>query len=258
MTAPPWNDRVMRCVVNHLIPEMKPYAGHTTDKLVLIVAARHAHPGGCGITVTRETLAKWLRCEGRTVSVSLARLRSNGLMVIDGREPHGGYRHRIVLCQRCRLDTAAAPCQRCRLDTAAAPCQRCPTPPADTVSAKPSAVSSRHTNREVQVVPTGTPVNPGNRQPPGTNHRWAGGRSAPPGTPLGSEADASESACKPSNQAREATGGTLLPFPARSSGGGTRVGAIRTGSRYPPGASTGNPFSNPGGASRPAAAGGTA
>lgn len=54
---PPWNERVVHCVVNHLIPTVKPYAGHTTDKLVLIFAARHAHPAGCGITVTRDTLA---------------------------------------------------------------------------------------------------------------------------------------------------------------------------------------------------------
>jgi hypothetical protein len=139
---PPWNDRVVRCVVNHLIPGMKPpgmkpYAGHTTDKLVLIFAARHAHPAGCGITVTRDTLADWLGCEERTVSVALARLRDNGLMVIDGREPHGGYRHRIMLCQRCRVDTAGAPCQRC------------PAPPAAAVPAKPSAVSSGHPNKEL-------------------------------------------------------------------------------------------------------------
>jgi hypothetical protein len=134
----PWNEPVVRCAVNHLIPTMKAHAGHATDKLVLIFAARHAHPAGCGITVARDTLAEVLGCSDHTVSVSLARLRRNGYMVIDGREPHGGYRHRIVLCQRCRANTAAARCQRCPPPTAAA------TRPG------PPAVSSRHPNREVQ------------------------------------------------------------------------------------------------------------
>jgi hypothetical protein len=231
---PPWNERVVRCVVNHLIPHMKPYAGHATDKLVLIFAARHAHPAGCGITVTRETLAAWLFCEGRTVSVSLARLRRNGYMVIDGREPHGGYRHRIILCQRCRVDTAAAPCQRC------------PTPPAATVPSRPSAVSSRHPNRELQGEPSATPVRTRSRSavrsPDGERRE---GRSAPLRSP-GSEANASEHAFKPSNQAREATAGAVIPFKARPAEVGAQGGAAPTQSWDPPGATTGGAVLHPG------------
>lgn len=210
-------------MVNHLIPEMKPYAGHATDKLVLIFAARHAHPAGCGITVTRDTLAGWLGCEERTVSVSLGRLRRNGYMVIDGREAHGGYRHRIILCQRCRVDTAEAPCQRC------------PTPPAAAPPSRPSAVSSRHPNRELQVVPEGTPLSgrsrPAASSPKGdgrteANHRNAttpviwphralgAGPVPAPWNPPTARRQAAECAFKPSNQAREARASAILPFKA--------------------------------------------
>jgi hypothetical protein len=230
----PWNERVVRCVVNHLIPTMKPYAGHATDKLVLIFMARHAHPGGCGITVTRDTLAGWLGCEERTVSVALARLRSNGYLVIDGREAHGGYRHRIILCQRCRVDTAKWPCQRC------------PPPPAAATPSRPSAVSSGHPNRELQGEPTATPVIPDRGR--GSASSDGDGRTGPDArsrTPFGGRRQAADAAFKPSNQAREATAGAVIPFKARPSDAGAQGGAARTGSRMSSGASTGNPVSNP-------------
>ena len=232
---PPWNDRVVHCVVNHLIPTVKPYAGHTTDKLVLIFTARHAHPAGCGITVTRDTLADWLGCQDRTVSVALARLRANGLMVIDGREAHGGYRHRIMLCQRCRADTAAALCQRC------------PAPPTAAAPSRPSAVSSRHpNNKELQGEPSGTPVS--TRSRPATHSPNGDGRAgtdAGSRTPSGARQQAAEPVFQPSLARKEATAGAVIPFPARSSDAGARVGAACTGSRHPPGAPTGETFSHP-------------
>jgi hypothetical protein len=224
---PPWNERAVRCVVNHLIPTMKPYAGHGTDKLVLIFVARHAHPAGCGITVSRETLARdWLGCSGRTVSVALARLRRNGYLAIDGREAHGGYRHRIMLCQRCRLNTAAAPCQRCPAPTAAA------TP------SRPPAVSSGHPNREVQGEPAATTAIPGSRQagrsPDGDGSR---GPRAGPRTP-GARRQAAEAVPQhPQDRLERSTVGTLLLFPARSADAGAHGGAARTGESVPTGRS---------------------
>jgi hypothetical protein len=50
---PPWNERAVRCVLEHLIPAMGSYAGHAIDKLVLVNIARHAHRAGCGIRVSK-------------------------------------------------------------------------------------------------------------------------------------------------------------------------------------------------------------
>jgi hypothetical protein len=232
----PWNERAVRCVVNHLIPDMKSYSGHATDKLILVNMARHAHPAGCGITVGKYAQADHLGCSDRRVWDAVKRLRRDGRIERTAQRTaeRGSDTYRIVLCQRCRVNTAAVACQRCPPPPAAAPPSRLP------------AVSSGHLNREVQGEPAATAVIPGSwqagRSPNGDGSR---GPARGPRTP-GPRRQAAEAAPEhPEDRLERSTAGTVLPFPARSSDAGTQGGAARTGSRLAPGAATGGPFSNP-------------
>jgi hypothetical protein len=150
-----WNERAVRCVLNHLIPDMKSYPGHATDKLIFLNMARHAHPGGCGVTVGKYTQADHLGCSDRRVWDAVKRLRRDGWIERTAQRTaeRGSDTYRIKLCQRCRVNTAGWTCQRCS------------PPPAATAPSGPSAVSSRHPNRELQGERSGTPVIPDSRPP---------------------------------------------------------------------------------------------
>jgi hypothetical protein len=201
----PWNGRAVRCVVNHLIPDMKPYPGHATDKLVLVNMARHAHGAGCGITVGKYAQADHLGCSDRRVWDAVKRLRRDGRIERTAQRTaeRGSDTYRIALCQRCRVNTAAVPCQRCS------------PPPAATARPEPPAVSQRHPNRELQGEPSGTPVRSRRRAAVRSPNGDGGERALHPSRALpGSEADASEDAFKPSNKAREAPADNILPFKA--------------------------------------------
>jgi hypothetical protein len=153
----PWNERAVRCVLEHAIPVLGSYPGHATDKLVLLNMARHAHPGGCGVTVGKYTQSKQLGCSDRTVWDSVRRLYGAGWLERTAQRTgkRGSDTYRVMLCQRCRANTARRPCQRCSPPTAAS------TPPA------PPAVSSRHPNsREGQVESAGTPTTTPRSRPP--------------------------------------------------------------------------------------------
>jgi hypothetical protein len=98
----PWNGQAVRCVLEHLIPGMKPYPGHATDKLVLLNMARHAHPAGCGVTVGKYAQADHLGCSDRRVWDAVQRLRRDGWIERTAQRTaeRGSDTYRIRLCQR--------------------------------------------------------------------------------------------------------------------------------------------------------------
>ena len=217
--------QALRCVLEHLSVRVDDQSQRVAviagnDQLVLIRLADRAHEDGGGIVVGRRPRAKDAGLSDRTVKDALARLCQAGVLEREpGRGPRGVYRHHIPLCELCRADHA----------------DRSSSYSGDGQRDRSSGYSSRTSDRSNSRMPTGVVATPkpyrtlpgprelaqlqaANRReqsaprdltPPGS-----GGRSAPPGTPLGSEADASEAAFKPSNQAREATAGAVLPFQA--------------------------------------------
>jgi hypothetical protein len=226
-----------------------------TDRLVGTILALDANHDGSGADETREQMAELAGASPSAVSRSLRRLMAWRFVAAGPEQPgRRRPRMRMVLVRWCAPEVGCQPCaqlapwhRKVATSDNSSPGKVVTGAPKGGHQWQPLRNGSRPSDQQRLARLTAEANLRTSERPPDTDHRWAGGRSAPPGTPLGSEADASECASKPSNQAREATAGAVVPFPARSSDAGAHGGAARTGSRPPPGAATGGPVLHPDG-----------
>ena len=225
-----------------------------TDRLVGSILALDAHHDGSGADQTREQMAELAGASPSAVSRSLRRLMAWRFLAAGPEQPgRRRPRTRMILVRWCPPEAGCQPCAQLAPWHRKVATSDNPSPGKVVTGApkgghqwQPLRNGSRPSDQQRLARLTAEANLRASERPPDTDHRWAGGRSAPPGTPLGSEADASECAFKPSNQAREATAGNIIPFKA------DRPLAPDHGEpstpRYAaaPSAATGDPFSIPG------------
>lgn len=229
----------MLCVLDHLAPGLPP-----GPQALLIRYARYAHDVGCGsypglrglshdLRTSHDTLQKWrdeLWLERRLID-RLPRVAPKGGDLI---------RLRCKQCQRAPMQARCIECQRANLQHAES----------EWSDALQRARMQAQKRRALQAMRAATPVR--TRRRPATPSPIGDGRTgtdAGSRTPSGARRQAAELAFNPSipgTTAKQAAAGTIVPFQARPAVVGARAGAARTGSRQPPGASTGDPVLHPG------------
>jgi hypothetical protein len=193
----------MRCVLDHLAPGLPPL-----PQALLIRYARHAHDPGCGIYPGLRSLSQALRTSPVTLRKARDWLQQRRLIQrLPRAGPYGADLLRLGPCEDCRQrDSMQSRCERCQRD--------------NLQHAEPEWWAAQRDSMQsqkplLQVVPTGTPVSRG-REPAAASPNGdgrAGASRRPPDTPSGRR-PAADAAFNPSNQAREAAAGAVLPFKA--------------------------------------------
>jgi hypothetical protein len=225
----------MRCVFDHLAPGLP-----ALPQLLLIRYGRHAHDPGCGIYPGQRSLSQNLRTSPATLRKARDWLVERRLIQRVPRVgPHGADLLRLGPCDHCR--------QRDSMQLRCEVCQRANLLHAETEWWAAQRDSMQSQKPLLQVVPVGTPVTPGSG--PGAHSPNGDGRAgtgAGSRTPSGGRRQTADAACKPSDQAKQATDGAVVPLMARPSDVGARRGAARTKSREHLGDATGDPVLHPG------------
>jgi hypothetical protein len=223
----------MRCVLDHLAPGLAP-----GPQALLIRYARHAHDPGCGITVGQRRLSRELRASPVTLRGWREELQDRGLIQrLPRAGPKGTDLVRIGPCDDCRQrDSMQLRCERC---------QRVNLQHAEPEWWAAQRDSMQSQKPVLQVVPTGTPVSRGGG-PAAASPNGDGARGAPPPRAPQGRRPAADAAFKPSNQAREATGGAVLLFKADRPLPPDHGEPSTPRHVLAPSAATGDAFSNPG------------
>jgi hypothetical protein len=193
----------MRCVLDHLAPGLPPL-----PQALLIRYGRHAHDPGCGIYPGLRSLSRDLRTSPATLRKARDWLvERRRIQRLPRAGPHGADLLRLGPCDHC--------CQRDCMESRCEVCQRVNLQHAESEWWAAQRDSMQSQKPLLQVVPIGTPVSRGSgpaaASPNGDGR--AGASRRPPDTPSGRR-QAADAASNPSNQAREARAGAVLPFKA--------------------------------------------